>query len=130
MTDAYEIMLGDQCIGIAEVKREGLYYCFRCRCRLSGEIIYQLKAVCGEKECSLGVCVPIEKGFGIDTRLPIKKVGEGRFSFYVVPRHSDITDKFVPIRADEPFLYLEKLQDAHLDTKNGVLGITITEASS
>lgn len=128
MIDSYEIILGNQSIGSAEVKSEGLYYRFHCHCKLSGEVMYQIKAVCGEKECNLGICVPVENGFGIDTRLPIKKFGEGNFSFYAVPRHTDITDKFVPIRADEPFLYLESLQGAHLDIRNGVQGITITEA--
>lgn len=128
MLDTYAVMLADQRVGTAEVKREGLYYRFHCRCRLSGEVMYQIKAVCGGKECNLGVCVPVENGFGIDTRLPAKKFAEGTFSFYAVPRHSDITNKFVPIRADEPFSYLEKIQGAHLDVQNGVLGITITEA--
>lgn len=127
MIESYKIMLGDQSVGLAEVKREGLYYRFHCRCRLSGEVMYHIKALCGEKEYDLGVCVPVENGFGVDTKAPVKKLGEGMFSFYAVPRHSDIAGKFVPIRADEPFLYLEKLQGAHLAFQNGVQGIIITD---
>lgn len=129
MCEVYEIMLGNHCIGTAEVKREGLYYCFHCRCKLSGEIMYQLTVKCGTEECSLGLFIPVGNEFGIDTRLPIKKIGNGNLSFCVVPRHQSIRDKFVPICADEPFLYLEKLQRAHLDIQNGALGITILEDS-
>ena len=127
MRDVYKIMLADQSIGTVIVKKEGLYYRFQCRCRLSGEIMYQLIVKCDETECNLGVFVPVENEFGIDTRLPIKKVGDGKFSFYAVARHPDITGKFVPIRADEPFSYLGKIQNAHLDVQNGVLGIVILE---
>ena len=127
MNDIFEIMLGAQSIGMVEVKREGLYYRFRCRCSLSGEVMHQLIIKCGENEYSLGILVPVGDKFGIDTRLPIKKIGEGDFSFYVTPRHPDIGDKFVPICADEPFSYLEKLQSVHLDVKNGVVGIKIIE---
>lgn len=123
----YEIMLGDKSIGAAEVSIEGLYYRFSCRCKLSGEIMYCLKTVCAERECDLGVLVPIGDVFGIDTRRPVKKVGEGILSFYAVPRHPEITGQFVPIRADEPFMYLEKLQKAHLDVQREVVGVVIEE---
>ena len=89
--------------------------------------MYQLIIKSGESEYSLGVLVPVGDKFGIDTRLPVKKIGEGDFSFYAVPRHPDIGEKFIPIRADEPFSYLDKLQSAHMDVKNGVMGITINK---
>ena len=119
----YDIMLGDQSIGTAEVLREGLYYRFRCRCRLSGKVMYQLKAVCADKESCLGVCIPIEDEFGVDTKLAVKKLGEGDFSFYAVPRHLDMKGIFAPIRADEPFMHIENLQGSHLEYHNGEPGI-------
>lgn len=127
MRVVYEIMLADQCIGTAEVKKEGLYYRFHCRCMLSGEIMYQLVVMCAENKYNLGILVPVEDKFGIDTSLPIKKFGDGDFSFFVTPRHPDIGNKFIPIRADEPFSYLEQLNSAYLDVQNGVIGIAISE---
>lgn len=125
MIGHYDIVLGNQSIGKAEVIREGLYYRFRCKCSLSGEVMYQLKVVCGENENSLGICVPVAGGFGVNTCLPIKTVGEGDFSFYAFPRHTDMKGKFVPICADEPFAYIENLQNLHLEFRNGEPGVLV-----
>ena len=40
----YDVLLGDEPIGKAQVKKEGLYYCISCRCRLSGEVVYRIEA--------------------------------------------------------------------------------------
>ena len=129
MIEKYDILLGSQLVGKAEVTREGLYYRFCCQCDLSGEVMYQLKVICGEKENSLGICVPVTGGFGVNKCLPIKTVGEGNFSFYVSPRHSDLKGKFIPIRADEPFTYIENLQNMHLEFCNGGPGVLIDDKS-
>ena len=125
MQRCYDILLGEQRIGTAKVMPEGLYYHFQCVCRLSGEVMYQLKAVCGQKETSLGICVPVPGGFGVDTKIPVKTVGEGEFTFYAAPRHKDVKGKFVPIHAEEPFMYMERLADASLSMENGQPGIWI-----
>ena len=127
MCGTYNIMLGGEAVGNAMVIKEGLYYRFNCFCRLSGEIMYQLKVNCEKGEVNLGVCVPIPNGFGVNTRLPIKKIGEGELFFYITPRHPDITNMFIPIQAEEPFRYLEKLESAYFKTKNGIIGIVFTE---
>ena len=42
MTHTYDILLGGEGVGKAQVTREGLYYCFRCQLHLSGEVMYKL----------------------------------------------------------------------------------------
>ena len=37
--------------------------------------------------------------------------------------------KFVPIFPEEPFAYLERLEDAYLEKRNGYLGVVIQESS-
>lgn len=127
MCDSYEITLGNQTIGTAQVSQEGLYYRFYCRCSLTEEIMYRLKMMCGDNEYDLGILVPVEEGFGINTKLPAKTVGKGILSFYVQPRHPQLTGHFIPIRADEPFAYLDKLQRAYLDVQDGIVGVIIEE---
>ncbi len=123
----YDVALGNQIIGSVRVIREGLYYHFCCVCCLSGDVMYQLTAVCNGKEISLGVCVPVPGGFGVDTRIPVKAVGEGDFSFYAVPKHSNLRGKFVAIRAEEPFAYIDRLMQSRLMIQNGDVGVWIAD---
>ena len=69
---------GDRLVGRVRAERQGLYYLFRCRCRLSGEAAFRLLVSCGEKQEDLGILVPMEGGFGLDTRRPVKRLGEER----------------------------------------------------
>ena len=71
-----ELTFGSKSIGRVWAERQGLYYVFRCRCRLSGEAAFRLLATCGKNQEDLGILVPIDGGFGLDTRRPVKQLGE------------------------------------------------------
>ena len=84
-------------------------------------------ARCGEKEVSLGVLVPQDGGFQLETRIPVKRVGEGELSFSVAPRHRTAAGKFVPLSPEEPFRYITRLKDAYLEQRNGQLGLVFNK---
>lgn len=105
--------------------RQGLYYRFLCRCKLTGDVVCRLSVVCGEKRENLGVVTPVDGGFGLDTKVPVKRLGEGSPEFFLLPKHDCAAGKFVPIYPEEPFAYIEKLKDAFLAQKNGQAGIVI-----
>lgn len=117
-----ELTFGDRPVGRVRVERQGLYYLFRCRCRLSGEAAFRLLVSCGEKREDLGILVPMEGGFGLDTRRPVKRLGEGTLSFRLASNHDAPKTHFAPISPEEPFAYLQRLKDAYLAEKNGQLG--------
>ena len=117
-----ELTLGGKAVGKVQVLRQGLYDTFHCRCRLSGEIPLRLIARCGERQEDLGVLVPMEGGFGLDTRRPAKRLGEGNIQFRLEAKHDPAQPQFVPISPEEPFAYLQRLKDAYLETKNGQKG--------
>ena len=123
----YEVYLGDKRVGTVEVARQGLYYRFRCRCSLSGEVICKLVVTCGGREENLGVLVPEGDGFGLETRLPVKRLGDGEMKFRVVPRHTGVTGNFVPLAPEEPFAYITRLKDAYLEKRDGQVGIVFAE---
>lgn len=127
MDQEYEIMLGDKCVGSAGVRREGLYWRIRCRCKLSGEVLCRVLVRCGDREESLGILVPQDGEFGLETRIPVKKVGEGPLSFSAVPKHRPLEGRFVPLSPEEPFRYITRLKDAYLEKRNGQVGIVIKE---
>ena len=116
----YGVYFGDKSVGKAQVTEQGLYYHVVCRCSLSGEVMYRLEVSCGEKRENLGVLVPGENGFGLDTRFPISRVGRGELSFRHLPRHDPLQGRlFVPITPEEPFAYLSWLKDAFLEIQEG-----------
>jgi hypothetical protein len=127
MDGTYEIMLGGEPVGQAVVRRQGLYYRFSCRCDLSGEVIYRITVTCGGKSESLGIPVPKNGEFYLDTRLAASRLGEGEPKFAAVPRRPDLGGMFVPISPEEPFRYLHRLENAFLARKDGQLGIVIRE---
>ena len=42
MEGIYDVMLADETVGTVEVTKQGLYYRFDCRCRLSGTVICRI----------------------------------------------------------------------------------------
>jgi hypothetical protein len=127
MEGIYPIERAGNTIGQAEVTRQGLYYHFTCRCRLSGEVICRLAAVCGDKVENLGVPVPENGEFVLRKKIPASHLGEGKLHIRVLPKHSELTGRFVPLSPEEPFRYLSRLQNAYLERRNGQVGIVIQE---
>ena len=127
MDGTYVIEQAGQRIGQAEVTRQGLYYHFTCRCRLSGEVICRLAAVCGDKMENLGVPVPENGEFVLRKKIPVSHLGEGELRVRVIPKHAELTDNFIPISPEEPFRYLSRLKNAYLERRGQQLGIVIRE---
>ena len=123
----YEIYFGKNKAGRVQVTREGLYYRFFCRCKLSGDVVCRLLVRCGDQQESLGVVVPVEDGFGLEKRLPVKHLGEGDMEFFLMPKIDRIGGKFVPIYPEEPFSYIARLMDAFLARQNGQVGAVLPE---
>lgn len=127
MEGSYGVLFGSQQIGKVQVQRQGLYYRFICRCQLTGDVVCRLLVTCGEKQENLGVVVPVDGGFGLDTRLAVKKIGEGKMEFLLVPRHETVekTGTFCPIYPEEPFAYIARLKDAFFARQNGQAGVIL-----
>ena len=125
MEGSYEVCFGKDTVGKVQVLRQGLYYRFICRCRLTGDVICRLVARCGEKQENLGIVVPMEDGFGLDKKIPVKQIGEGNMDFLLVPKHDQLMGKFVPICPEEPFAYITRLKESFLVRKDGQVGLVI-----
>ena len=123
----YDILLGGQPVGKAAVQRKGLYYEFDCRCDFTGEVMYRLWVRCGEHSENLGIPVPEDGKFRLTARIPVKRLGDGRLEFSAVPKHADLTGKFIPLSPEEPFRYLCRLQEAVLQVRDGKVGVVIRE---
>ena len=108
----YDILLGGEPVGTAQVTREGLYDCFRCQLKLSGEVMYKLILQKEGETVDLGIPAPQGEVFTLTTRIPIKRIGDGPYLIRAVPKHAPVGTVFVPLKEDEPFRYLNRLNDA------------------
>lgn len=127
MEGNYALRFGGQAVGKVLVTREGLYYRFHCRCRLSGGVVCKVMVRCGNASESLGILAPEGDGFSLTTRMPVKRFGEGTPEFTVAPNRPEQKGSFAPIYPEEPFTYIEKLKNAFLVRQNGQPGILLPE---
>lgn len=109
------------------VRKEGLYYRFCCRCTLTGEVVCRLAVICEGEPVHLGILVPVGESFGLDTSLPVKRIGETAPVFQVLPGRVVTDGRFVPIKPEEPFAYIARLKDAFLAYQNGQAGVILKE---
>ena len=130
MEGIYDIFRGGEKIGKAEVRREGLYYRFRCCCDLTGEVMYRLTVTCGEKTENLGIPVPDADSFHLNTRLPVSRLPAGTPEFRAVPKHEPLQQGlWVPISPETPFAYIERLEHAVMERRDDQVGILISDES-
>lgn len=125
-----EVYLGSTPAGKVQVVRQGLYYVIHCRCALSGGRMYRLFVNCGTGEKDLGIVVPMDGGFGLDTRIPVKRLGEGTMEFRLIPKQEPRKETVLPIRPGEPFPGLSQLERARLAYRDGEPVALIAQPSS
>ena len=123
----YEVFQDGKAVGTVKIIREGLYCRFSCRCRPMGEDMLRLWMICGEKETDLGLCVPMDGGFGTEKRIPVRACGTGTPEFVLRDKDDTLRGKFIPLCPEEPFQYLHRLEKAFLSKKGVRLGIVITQ---
>ena len=127
MEATYPLFFGGQAVGKVRLAREGLYYRFSCRCRLSGEVVCRVMVSWGGSRESLGVLAPMGDGFGLETKVPAKRFGEGKPEFTVMPSRPPAGEKFVPIYPEEPFSYIERLKEGFLAVRDGQVGVVLRD---
>lgn len=116
MQGQYDVIWNGQPVGKVELKREGLYYRIFCRCNPVDGEIHRLY-VDWDK---LGVLVPEMGALVLETRVAAKRLKAGCV-FTLDGKH----ETFLPIRAGEPFMHLDKLRTAKLAFQNGEPGLRI-----
>ena len=86
MAETYDICWQNEIAGTVRAEKQGLYHCFHCRCSLPDDGMYRIHVCSGDKWEDLGICIPVEGKFGMDKRIPIKRLGEGKLTFQLVPK--------------------------------------------
>ena len=99
MADTYEIQYQGKSVGSVRTHKQGLYHCFHCRCSLPDDGMYRIHVISGDKREDLGICIPVEGKFGMDKKIPMKRLGEGELTFQLVPK--DWSPQEIPV-IEEP----------------------------
>ena len=123
MEGKYSVTVDGSHAGKVVIQKKGLYYHFSCRCCLPGDMLYRLVVSSGGIQENLGILVPKECGFGLDTQLPVKRIGKGQPTFFLVPKQQSLSGIFIPIKPEEPFAYISRLKRSFLVLQNGESGI-------
>lgn len=127
MEGNYELCIGKNAVGKVQVLRQGLYYRFICFCKLSGDVVYRLKVRCGDATENVGILVRNGDAFGLDKKVPVSHLGEGKMEFLLMPKSDTVGGTFIPIRPEEPFAYIARLQNAFYAQQNGQACIVLKE---
>ena len=125
MDGCYEVFQEGKAVGTVEVRREGLYYRFSCRCKPEGGEMMRLWMICGEEETDLGLCIPMDGIFGTEKRIPAKLRAPGQPSFCLYHKDDIFRGRFIPLSPEEPFQYLHRLENAFLERRGRQVGIVL-----
>lgn len=79
----YPIFWKDDCVGTADVTRQGLYWELRVCAALPGEAMHRLWLYVGDWKKDLGTLIPISGGFGLVTHLAAKRIPAGDMEFWI-----------------------------------------------
>ena len=121
----YSVYLNGQAVGMVQVFRRGLYYRFRCRCRISGNHVCRLVVRNGSDQESLGIPVPEGEDFILEKMIPMKRIGNGKLQFELIAKKEPVNRRFVPLSPEEPFRYITRLKDSYLAERDGKIGLMI-----
>ena len=112
MCNKYNIYHKQSVVGEAIVSQEGLFYHFQCLCRIPSKAIHHVIVSNGNKKFNLGVCIPQNKQFSSQKRIPIKHFDSQDFTFNLIERDQTQVAEINPAK---PFDFLADLEDARLD---------------
>ena len=159
MAETYDITHEGAPVGTARMEKQGLYYVFSCRCRLPEEGLYRIHAINGDAREDLGICIPVDGVFGMDKKVPQKRIGEGMLTFELIPKdwkpqpvmlspepavtepelvepepepdpleeEIEQEELFVPVAEEEPFDYLDRLENAVMEIRDDTQGIILVD---
>ena len=123
----YTIWANGKSAGDAEVIKSGLYYKIMCRIVRPKKGMYRLNVRCCEKTVDLGLCVPMQDHFGVDTSVPIRKIGEGELIFELIGEHH--SQKFIAISKETPVKHLAEYSKMRFVILEGEKGVILTDHS-
>ena len=114
--------------GKVRIEKQGLYCRIICRCQVPSDRVFRLYVVGDNHRENLGVVIPEGDGSVLRKTVSAKHLGKGPHRFVLSSGTPGEGGIFVPICPEEPFAYIDRLKTAFLTSRQGKIGITITES--
>lgn len=73
----------------------------------------------------LGLCVPMGNAFGMETSVPINRIGWEKLEFIAIPKDNK-EEQIMRVLPEEPFAGIKLLKRAYL-IRRGTIGIRVTD---
>ncbi len=118
----YDLMLGEHAVGVARITREGLYLSVKCRCRLTDSQVHRVYLICDDcRTIDLGICIPMEDCFGINTKIPAKGIDLDQIRFCLDQNEIQTANKTeeIPVSCTQPIPCLSDLESARFSDESG-----------
>ena len=128
--ECYDVKFENQTVGSVFTEKEGLYYRFCCQCKLSKSAVCRLVVSCNGRTTDIGICVPQADGFGLEKRIPAKKIGEGQMQFEILPCNQVAPMAKIQVDPSSPFKYISELQNGFLRINDGCYEIVLAPEST
>ncbi len=112
VNQCFDVFYDGKKMGDIKLCTEGLYYKIECCVTKPGMRLY-LRA--GEEIMDLGICIPMEYGYGFRIRKPIKSIPGKIEKFFL----SDKKNELLWIEPEKPFAHLHAVSKGHLYIQNG-----------
>ena len=87
--------------------------------------MYRITISCGENTENLGIPIPSADSFYLEKKLPVSHFTGKEPVFRAMPKHPLISNMWIPIKPDQPFEYIDRLENAVAEQRNGEMGILI-----
>jgi len=127
MLGIHRILYNDKPVGEATVVKEGLFYKIICKCAGFEDIPHCVVAEWNDFKLDLGICVRTGNGLGLTTRIQCGKIPTGMPVFRMSVKRRKQVGEFFPLRPEEPFRYIQRLNDAMLVKRGEEYGIVFKE---
>ena len=120
MEGCWDVRENGEKVGSCWVKAEGLYLRIRCSCGMRPGMV----RLYWDRE-PLGVLIPQGDRLVLETRQAKKRFLGLEPRFLLEPVGEKRGERFVPLCPEEPFSYLEYLQNARFSMRNGQPGLVM-----
>ena len=126
--ERFELMHHRTKIGYVDVKRQGMYYEINCFITFQGKGRYRVILYIDGRFTDLGVGCWCQHNQSLKKRVPIKRVGEGRLTFYAVEEPNG--ERFVPISNGVPFSQIIHLDHCRFIRQQEITGLLCSAKGS
>ena len=112
----YNVSCDGTVVGTAEIDISGLYCIIRCECRGVGGIV-RLVDRRDDIDYSIGICVPMHGGIGIERKVPTKNMKGTRYEFLLL-REDAPAECVYPLNSDLPIDVLKQIRQCRYRIQN------------